>query len=232
MEKSHNLRKKGWLIPAALAALIPLSQLQSQGQQKPDAKPSTAGAVKSEAVSPSAADAAKTAPSKATSDENYEMVDGNADEFEEDHKLGTRILTGNVRIERENGHLYADKITQFWNPNDEDQVVIRSLAQGNVNMKEDDINATSDEAEFTDDNNIIDLRGSVVVLQGESRLEAAHFNYNRITGKRIGTGGVKFRVKIARKKPEETAPAAAVGSTAPLASDSERGSAIAPTTEN
>jgi len=149
-----------------------------------------------------------------------EVVDIEAERMDEDVDAGTTTFTGNVRITRETGYLYADKVTLFRDVGGADSSVQRTLAAGNVRMKDDDMVATSETAEFRDGNNIIDLQGTkkspAVVLQGEDRYEAERFVYDRRTGKRTASGGVKLRVRVKRTEaPAESAASTENGAAAP-----------------
>lgn len=132
-----------------------------------------------------------------------EVIVGTAEEWEEKPQEGTRTLRGNVRIRRTDGYLFADLVTMYYDPDDPERRVVRTVAVGNVNLKEGEIVAACDRAEFRENNQVIDLTGNVVVLMGEDRLETEAFVYDRRTGWRKGSGGVRFRVRV---ESEETAP--------------------------
>ena len=81
--------------------------------------------------------------------------------------------------------------------------IIKIIAQEQVELRDDDIFATSGDAVINQVDDTVDLRDNVVVIQEEDRLEAKFFTYNRRTGKRVGKGGVRFRVRINQKKEDE-----------------------------
>lgn len=139
-------------------------------------------------------------------DEN-EIV-GRAEEFTQDEKKGVIVLKKNVEINRQNGYMYADKVTIYRDVNTTPREVIRTVAEGNVHLKDEDIIADCDHAVFNEIDDTIELTGSVVVVQNEDRIEASYVKYNRKTGQRIGKGNpgnpVKFRVQIEAKKEEKT----------------------------
>lgn len=134
-----------------------------------------------------------------------EWIVGRADEFTENTKEGVRRLTGKVRIKRPNGYLNADNVTMNYDPNSTDKAVEKTVSEGNVNIKEDDLITQSDRAEFTEGNDVITLIGSVVVISGEERMECEWFRYDRRTGERQGKGGVKFLVKYKQSEEEPAA---------------------------
>lgn len=131
---------------------------------------------------------------------------GRAEEFTQDEKKGVIVLKKNVEINRQNGYMYADKVTIYRDVNTNPREVIRTVAEGNVHLKDEDIIADCDQAVFNEVDDTIELTGSVVVVQNEDRIEASYIKYNRKTGQRIGKGNpdnpVKFRVQIEAKKNE------------------------------
>lgn len=147
-----------------------------------------------------------TDQTKPSDDEEVVLVE--AADMEENVKEGITILTGNVSIIRETGYLYADKVTFYRDPHSNDKTVQRTVAEGNVRLKDNDLVGTCDRAEFRDGNNMIELIGSeknpAVVLQEQDRYEAPRFTYDRRTGRRTASGGVKLRVRV--KKAETESP--------------------------
>jgi lipopolysaccharide transport protein LptA len=160
-------------------------------------------------VKPASKTANATAPSgvKNGPAEDEEVVEVEAADMDENVKAGITVLTGNVSIIRETGYLYADKVTLYRDPDSNDKSVQRTVAEGNVRLKDNDLVGTCDHAEFRDGNNMIELVGSeknpAVVLQEQDRYEAPRFTYDRRTGRRTASGGVKLRVRV--KKPESEA---------------------------
>jgi lipopolysaccharide export system protein LptA len=145
-------------------------------------------------------------PSEANSEEDYEAIKGVAESFEQDEKKGIIVFSGNVKITRENGYLNADKVTVYRDVETDD--VIKTVAEGNVDMKDGDLLATCDHAVLNESDDTIELTGSVVVNQKDDRVEAPYITYNRTTGIRKGKGNetevVHFRVRLKKKKKTES----------------------------
>jgi lipopolysaccharide transport protein LptA len=143
--------------------------------------------------------------SDANTEEEYEVIKGVAERFEQDEKNGIIIFTGNVKITRENGYLNADKVTVYRDVETDD--LIKTVAEGNVDMKDGDLLATCEHAVENKADDTIELTGSVVVTQKEDRVEAPYITYNRKTGIRKGKGNdkelVQFQVKLKKKKKAE-----------------------------
>jgi len=106
-----------------------------------------------------------------------------------------------VKITRPDGFLNGYNVEIYKNL--ETDKIVKIIAQEQVEMRDEDIFATSDYADLNQVDDTVDLRENVVVIQEEDRLEAKAFTYNRQTGKRVGRGGVKFRVRISQKKEAE-----------------------------
>jgi len=127
-----------------------------------------------------------------------------AEKFTQDERKGITILEKNVRIFRQEGYMFADQVTIYRDV--ETDEVIKTVAEGNVHMKDNEILADCDHAIFNELDDTIELTGSVVVTQNEDRIEAEYIKYNRTTGERIGKGSsekpIKFRVKIKTKETE------------------------------
>ena len=125
------------------------------------------------------------------------IINGTAEDMERDEKKGLTILIGNVKIKRPNGFLNADKVILH-----EDVATgeyFKTVAEGNVEIRDEDIFATCEHAILNHTDDTVDLRGNVVVLQNADRLEAKHFTFNRRTGKQTADGGVKFKVRMTRQ---------------------------------
>ena len=125
-----------------------------------------------------------------------------ADRFEQREKEGVTIFTGNVQIERPNGFLNADKVTIYENVATNETV--RTVSEGNVELRDGDIFVTCAHATLNHLTDIIDFRDDVVVLQNEDRLEADKFSYNRRTGERFGEGNIKVRFRVKSQEEPET----------------------------
>lgn len=124
---------------------------------------------------------------------------GHAEEFTQDEKKGIIILEKNVKIYRQDGYMFADKVTLYQDVNT-NREVIKTVAEGNVELADKDILAHCDHAVFDEIENTVELTGSVVLIQNEDRIEATYLKYNRKTGQRTAKGSpdnpIKFRVKI------------------------------------
>ena len=155
-----------------------------------------------------AADGQETSPpqqevidNETTPDE--EVIDvKHADRFEQREKEGVTIFTGNVQIERPNGFLNADKVTIH--ENIATNTTERTVAEGNVELRDGDIFVTCAHATLNHLTDIIYFHDDVVVLQNEDRLEADKFWYNRRTGERSGEGNIKVRFRVKSQEEPET----------------------------
>ena len=126
-----------------------------------------------------------------------------ADRFEQREKEGVTIFTGNVQIERPSGFLNADKVTIYENV--ETNETVKTVAEGNVELRDGDIFVTCAHAVLDHLTDIITFREDVIVLQNEDRLEADTFRYNRRTGERSGEGNIKVRFRVkSTEEPEES----------------------------
>ena len=124
-----------------------------------------------------------------------------ADRFEQREKEGVTIFTGNVQIERPNGFLNADKVTIYENV--ETNETVKTVAEGNVELRDGDIFVTCAHSVLDHLTDIITFREDVIVLQNEDRLEADTFRYNRRTGERSGEGNIKVRFRVKSKEEPE-----------------------------
>ena len=121
-----------------------------------------------------------------------------ADRFEQREKEGVTIFTGNVQIERPDGFLNADKVTIYENVDTNETV--KTVAEGNVELRDGDTFVTCAHAILNHLTDIIDFSDDVIVLQNEDRLEADTFKYNRRTGERSGVGNIKVRIRVKSQK--------------------------------
>ena len=132
-----------------------------------------------------------------------EVIDvKHADRFEQREKEGLTIFTGNVQIERPDGFLNADKVTIHENV--ETNETVKTVAEGNVELRDGDIFVTCVHATLNHLTDIIYFQEDVVVLQNEDRLEADKFWYNRRTGERSGEGNIKVRFRVKSQKASES----------------------------
>lgn len=137
-----------------------------------------------------------------------EKITGTSNSMERYDKEGITILIGEAKTVRYNaqgveiGFLNADKITMKSDPVTNTTTEI--IAEGNVEIRDQDIFATCDHAIMNNLTNTITLKDNVVVLQNKDRLETKVFTFNRTTGKQTGEGGVKFKVSITQAVPVNT----------------------------
>ena len=137
-----------------------------------------------------------------------EKITGTSNSMERYDKEGITILIGEAKTVRYNaqgveiGFLNADKITMKSDPVTNTTTEI--IAEGNVEIRDQDIFATCDHAIMNNLTNTITLKDNVVVLQNKDRLETKIFTFNRTTGKQTGEGGVKFKVSITQAAPVDT----------------------------
>ena len=153
------------------------------------------------------ADAQETAPpqqeemSDETASEEEVINVRHADRFEQREKEGLTIFTGNVQIERPDGFLNADKVTIYENV--ETNETVKTVAEGNVELRDGDTFVTCAHAILNHLTDIIDFSDNVIVLQNEDRLEADTFRYNRRTGERSGEGNIKVRFRVKSQEESE-----------------------------
>ena len=139
------------------------------------------------------------------SDSTKEVITGTSDRMERDQKIGITILIGNAKTVRKNeegveiGFLNADKITLKSNPDTGETVEI--IAEGSVEIRDQDMFATCEHATMNNLTNLIVLKDKVIVTQNKDKLETKLFTYNRTTGKQTGEGDVKFKVSITQASP-------------------------------
>ena len=137
-----------------------------------------------------------------------EKITGTSNRMERYDKEGITILIGEAKTVRYNaqdveiGFLNADKITMKSDPITGTTTEI--IAEGNVEIRDQDIFATCDHAIMNNLTNTITLKENVVVLQNKDRLETKLFTFNRTTGKQTGEGGVKFKVSVTQAAPVDT----------------------------
>lgn len=189
-EAANTEKKEGEVVKKAEEK--PETQVESTKNQKTKKKSDTASSDSKE----------KSAKMKT------EVIEGSSDTMDGDEKKGITILIGNAKTVRKNeqnqviGFLNADKITLIRDP--ETRQTKEIIAEGNVEIRDDNIFATCEHATMNNLTNIIVLKEKVVVLQNKDRLETKIFTYNRTTGKQTGEGGVKFKVTVTQAAPTET----------------------------
>ena len=117
-----------------------------------------------------------------------------SERFISERKTGKQVAEGNVKIHRADGFLNGDKVVIHKNV--ETGELIKTIADGHVEIRDEQIFATSNHAIIEHVDGTVHLRDNVVVIQEEDRLESEEFTYNQETGEKVGKGNVKFRVRI------------------------------------
>lgn len=139
--------------------------------------------------------------------ETKEIITGTSKRMESYEQEGITILIDEAKTVRrdeqgiEIGFLNADKITLKRDL--ETGATKEIVAEGNVEIRDQDIFATCDHAIMDNLTSTIILQENVVVLQNKDRLETKYFTFNRLTGKQTAEGDVKFKVTVTQAAPVE-----------------------------
>ena len=142
-----------------------------------------------------------------TPTETKEIITGTSKRMESYEQEGITILIDEAKTVRrdeqgiEIGFLNADKITLKRDL--ETGATKEIVAEGNVEIRDQDIFATCDHAIMNNLTSTIILTDNVVVLQNKDRLETKFFTFNRVTGKQTAEGDVKFKVTVTQAAPAE-----------------------------
>ena len=137
-----------------------------------------------------------------------EIITGTSKRMESYEQEGITILIDEARTVRRNeqgieiGFLNADKITLKRDL--ETGTTKEIVAEGNVEIRDQDIFATCDHAIMNNVTSTIILTDNVVVLQNKDRLETKYFTFNRVTGKQTAEGDVKFKVTVTQAAPVDS----------------------------
>jgi hypothetical protein len=143
-----------------------------------------------------------------TTEPTKEIITGTSKRMESYEQEGLTILIDEAKTVRRNeqgieiGFLNADKITLKRDL--ESGVTKEIVAEGNVEIRDQDIFATCDHAIMDNLTSTIILRDNVVVLQNQDRLETKFFTFNRVTGKQTAEGDVKFKVTVTQAPPVDS----------------------------
>ena len=189
-----------------LVFLISLTAVAEE--PKTEEPPSAASSVETETTGNTVQKANAAEKSGATTETSKEQITGTSNRMERYEQEGITILIGDAKTVRYNeqgveiGFLNADKITLKTDTETDQTVEI--IAEGNVEIRDQEIFATCDHAIMNNLTNIITLKENVVVLQNKDRLETKLFTFNRTTGKQTGEGGVKFKVTVTQAVPTST----------------------------
>jgi len=137
-----------------------------------------------------------------------EIITGTSKRMESYEQEGITILIDEAKTVRQDeegieiGFLNADKITL--KRDIETGTTKEIVAEGNVEIRDQDIFATCDHAIMNNVTSTIILTDNVVVLQNKDRLETKFFTFNRVTGKQTAEGDVRFKVTVTQPAPAET----------------------------
>ena len=143
----------------------------------------------------------------ATPELTKEIITGTSKRMESYEQEGITILIDEAKTVRRNeqgieiGFLNADKITLKRDL--ETGTTKEIVAEGNVEIRDQDIFATCEHAIMDNLTSTIILTDNVVVLQNKDRLETKFFTFNRVTGKQTAEGDVKFKVTVTQATPVE-----------------------------
>ena len=160
-----------------------------------------------------------------------EIITGTSKRMESYEQEGITILIDEAKTVRrdeqgiEIGFLNADKITLKRDL--ETGTTNEIVAEGNVEIRDQDIFATCDHAIMNNLTSTIILQDNVVVLQNKDRLETKYFTFNRVTGKQTAEGDVKFKVTVTQAQPVD----AEAGEDAESGTDTDEANASATTPE-
>ena len=150
-------------------------------------------------------EAATAENTDATVEMTKEIITGTSKRMESYEQEGITILIDEAKTVRRNeqgieiGYLNADKITLKRDL--ETGMTKEIVAEGNVEIRDQDIFATCDHAIMDNLTSTIILKENVVVLQNKDRLETKFFTFNRLTGKQTAEGDVKFKVTVTQAAP-------------------------------
>ena len=202
-------RSKFCLSVRLFTLLVSLIALTTVAEDTKTEEPSSAtSGVETQTTADTAQNANATEENSATTQTTKEQITGTSIRMERYEQEGITILIGEAKTVRYNeqgieiGFLNADKITIKTDPETDQTVEI--VAEGNVEIRDQNIFATCDHAIMNNLTNIITLKENVVVLQNKDRLETKLFTFNRTTGKQTGEGGVKFKVTVTQAAPTPT----------------------------
>ena len=167
--------------------------------------PSTTNSVETQTAENTAKKIDTAGDADAAAGTAKEIITGTSKRMESYEQEGITILIDEAKTVRRNeqgveiGFLNADKITLKRDLETGETKEI--VAEGNVEIRDQDIFATCEHAVMNNLTNTIVLETNVVVLQNKDRLETKFFTFNRITGKQTAEGDVKFKVTVTQAAP-------------------------------
>ena len=166
-------------------------------------RPSATNTTEIQAIEDTGQDADEN--TDATAEMTKEIITGTSKRMESYEQKGITILIDEAKTVRRNeqgieiGYLNADKITLKRDL--ETGTTKEIVAEGNVEIRDQDIFATCDHAIMDNLTSTIILKENVVVLQNKDRLETKFFTFNRVTGKQTAEGDVRFKVTVTQAAP-------------------------------
>ena len=177
----------------------------SLGAEDPETeeRPSATNTTEIQAIEDTEQDADEN--TDATAEMTKEIITGTSKRMESYEQKGITILIDEAKTVRRNeqgieiGYLNADKITLKRDL--ETGTTKEIVAEGNVEIRDQDIFATCDHAIMDNLTSTIILKENVVVLQNKDRLETKFFTFNRVTGKQTAEGDVRFKVTVTQAAP-------------------------------
>ena len=168
-------------------------------------RPSTVNSTETQTTENTVQETDTAENTNATVEMTQEIITGTSKRMESYEREGITILIDEAKTVRRNeqgieiGFLNADKITLKRDL--ETDTTTEIVAEGNVEIRDQDIFATCDHAIMDNLTSTITLKDNVVVLQNKDRLETKFFTFNRVTGKQTAEGDVKFKVTVTQVAP-------------------------------
>ena len=191
-----------------LTLLVCLVSLTLAAENTETEEPSSVSSVETQTTENTEQKTDTVEDTGAAAEMSKETITGTSNRMESYEQEGITILIGEAKTVRRNeqgieiGFLNADKITLKRDLETGDTKEI--VAEGNVEIRDQDIFATCDHATMDNLTSTIILKDNVVVLQNKDRLETKFFTFNRITGKQTAEGDVKFKVTVTQAAPVDT----------------------------
>ena len=191
-----------------LTFLVCLVSLTLAAENTETGEPSSASSVETQTTENTEQNTGTVEDTGAAIEMSKEIITGTSKRMESYEQQGITILIGEAKTVRRNeqgieiGFLNADKITLKRDLETGDTKEI--VAEGNVEIRDQNIFATCDHATMDNLTSTIILKDNVVVLQNKDRLETKFFTFNRITGKQTAEGEVKFKVTVTQATPVTT----------------------------
>ena len=191
-----------------LTLLVCLVSLTLAAENTVTEEPSSVSSVETQTTENTEQETGAAEDTGTAAEMTKEIITGTSKRMESYEQKGITILIGEAKTVRRNeqgieiGFLNADKITLKRDL--ETETTKEIVAEGNVEIRDQNIFATCDHATMDNLTSTIILKDNVVVLQNKDRLETKFFTFNRITGKQTAEGDVKFKVTVTQAAPVTT----------------------------